>query len=166
MITSSILTLRCFTSRRPYLIVAENRYGDRMDELWGEFAPVPEERVNVLDGGEPLELGGRRIEVAYTPGHAVHHVSYLDTATGAAYVGDTAGIRVEDLPYALPVTPPPRHRPGGVARELGDDPRVAALELAPDPLRADLLSRRASRRARDAYDAVGRHRRRGPGRRR
>lgn len=89
------------------LASATRLYGDRMDELWGEFAPVPENRVNVLEGGETLDLAGRRIEVAYTPGHAMHHVSFLDTETGAAYVGDTAGIRIEDLPYALPVTPPP-----------------------------------------------------------
>ena len=51
-------------------------------------------------------LDGRRFDVAYTPGHAVHHVSYFDAADGTAYVGDTAGIQVSPG-YVLPATPPP-----------------------------------------------------------
>ena len=47
-----------------------------------------------------------RFDVAYTPGHAVHHVSYLDRTDGTAYVGDTAGIRVAPG-YMMPATPPP-----------------------------------------------------------
>jgi glyoxylase-like metal-dependent hydrolase (beta-lactamase superfamily II) len=44
--------------------------------------------------------------VAYTPGHASHHVSYFDAASGVAFVGDTAGICI-DSGYVLPPTPPP-----------------------------------------------------------
>lgn len=86
---------------------ATRLYGERMDELWGEIAPVPESRVVVLDGGEILRFGNRRIEVAYTPGHAWHHVSYFDAEAGTAYVGDTAGLAGPQLPVVLPVTPPP-----------------------------------------------------------
>ncbi len=82
-------------------------YGDQMDAMWGEFLPVPEENVEVLTGGEELSAGGRSLEVAYTPGHASHHVSFFDSGTGIAYVGDTAGIRVANEPVTLPVTPPP-----------------------------------------------------------
>ena len=49
---------------------ASRLYGDRMDELWGEVAPVPEERIRPLSGGETVE----GFRVAYTPGHASHHV--------------------------------------------------------------------------------------------
>ena len=77
-----------------------------MDRLWGEMRPVPLERMQVLAGGERLDLAGRTFDVAYTPGHANHHVSYLDQSTGTAYVGDTAGIRrVND--YIVAPTPPP-----------------------------------------------------------
>lgn len=86
---------------------ATRLYGERMEELWGEIVPVPEQQVVVLDGGEILRFGDRRIEVAYTPGHAWHHVSYFDTEAGTAYVGDTAGIAGPRLPVVLPVTPPP-----------------------------------------------------------
>ena len=82
-------------------------YGDDMDRLWGEFLPVPEGNVHVLAGGERLAVGGRQLEVAYTPGHASHHVSFLDRASGVAFVGDTAGVRVGPERFALPPTPPP-----------------------------------------------------------
>jgi glyoxylase-like metal-dependent hydrolase (beta-lactamase superfamily II) len=85
---------------------ARRLYGDRMDELWGEVRPVPADRLHVLTGGERLDLAGRTLQVAYTPGHASHHVSYLDRASGVAYVGDTAGIRrIRD--YIVAPTPPP-----------------------------------------------------------
>jgi glyoxylase-like metal-dependent hydrolase (beta-lactamase superfamily II) len=86
---------------------ATRLYGDQMDSLWGEVAAVPEERVTQLAGGERLHFGDRAMEVAYTPGHASHHVSYFEPESGAAFVGDTAGIFGPRLPIVLPVTPPP-----------------------------------------------------------
>jgi glyoxylase-like metal-dependent hydrolase (beta-lactamase superfamily II) len=86
---------------------AQRIYGDEMDRLWGEFVAVPAENVRVLRGGETIDLGGRPVEVAYTPGHAWHHVSYLDRATGLAFVGDTAGERYPSGTPAIPATPPP-----------------------------------------------------------
>jgi glyoxylase-like metal-dependent hydrolase (beta-lactamase superfamily II) len=78
-------------------------YGDRMWELWGEVAPVPEDRIRPLQGGETVE----GFRVAYTPGHASHHVSYLHEATGDAYVGDVAGVRIPPSDYTIAPTPPP-----------------------------------------------------------
>ncbi len=86
---------------------AARLYGDDMDRLWGEFLPVPERNVHVLGGGERLAVGGRELEVAYTPGHASHHVSFFDRASGVAFVGDTAGVRIGPERFALPPTPPP-----------------------------------------------------------
>src|SRR6185503_19366992 len=43
----------------------------------------------------------------YSPGHARHHVTYFEPATGVAFVGDTAGLMTPGLPCVLPVTPPP-----------------------------------------------------------
>lgn len=90
------------------LIASATRlYGDDMDRLWGEFAPVPEARVVVLRGGETLPFGGHVIDVLAAPGHASHHVAYYDTATGIIFAGDTGGIRIGERPYVLPPTPPP-----------------------------------------------------------
>jgi len=86
---------------------ATRLWGDEMDRLWGEVLPVPKEAVTVLRGGERIDAAGRSLEVAYTPGHASHHVSYFDAASGVAFVGDTAGICLGPGAFVLPPTPPP-----------------------------------------------------------
>ena len=89
------------------LASAARLYGDEMDELWGAFLPVPESNVRVLAGGERIEAADRRFEVAYTPGHASHHVSFFDRDSGTAFVGDVAGVRTGRELFVLPPTPPP-----------------------------------------------------------
>jgi glyoxylase-like metal-dependent hydrolase (beta-lactamase superfamily II) len=84
------------------LASARQLYGDDMDRLWGEVAPVPGENVRALSGGETVE----GFQVAYTPGHASHHVCYLDDA-GHAYVGDVAGVRIPPSEHVVAPTPPP-----------------------------------------------------------
>jgi glyoxylase-like metal-dependent hydrolase (beta-lactamase superfamily II) len=84
---------------------ATRLYGDDMDRLWGEFVAVPQERLQVLHGGERLSLGELSFEVAYTPGHASHHVSYLHE--GTAFVGDVGGVRISPGAPVIPPTPPP-----------------------------------------------------------
>jgi glyoxylase-like metal-dependent hydrolase (beta-lactamase superfamily II) len=79
-------------------------YGeDNMERMWGEVAPVPEENVHVLSGGETVE----GFRVAYTPGHASHHVCYLHQETGDAYVGDVGGVKIPPSDFTLAPTPPP-----------------------------------------------------------
>jgi glyoxylase-like metal-dependent hydrolase (beta-lactamase superfamily II) len=86
---------------------ASRLYGDDMERLWGEIAAVPAENVHPLEGGEVLRIAGAEVRVAYTPGHASHHVSYLDTSSDTAFVGDTGGIRIGAPLLIIPPTPPP-----------------------------------------------------------
>ncbi len=85
------------------LVSARRLYGENMDPWWGEMVPVPERNIHALTGGEQLFGGG--FEVAYTPGHASHHVSYLHE--GTAFVGDVGGVRITDASLTVPPTPPP-----------------------------------------------------------
>ena len=82
---------------------ASRLYGDEMERLWGEIVPVPRDNLRVLTGGETID-GWR---VAYTPGHASHHVSYLHEASGTAFTGDVGGVRIPPNGPVLPPTPPP-----------------------------------------------------------
>jgi glyoxylase-like metal-dependent hydrolase (beta-lactamase superfamily II) len=82
---------------------ARRLYGEDMDRRWGEFIAVPESQLRILQGGETLFDG--RFEVAYTPGHASHHVSYLHEDT--AFVGDVGGVRITSSSLTVPPTPPP-----------------------------------------------------------
>jgi glyoxylase-like metal-dependent hydrolase (beta-lactamase superfamily II) len=85
------------------LASAERLYGEEMERLWGEIVPVPEANVRSLAGGETV-LG---VRVAYTPGHASHHVCYLHEETGTAFVGDVAAVRIPGVELVVPPTPPP-----------------------------------------------------------
>ena len=89
------------------LVSASRLYGADMDRLWGEVRPLAAARMTVLKGGERIDAAGRKLAVAWTPGHASHHVSYFDDRHGIAFVGDTAGIRRGLNPYVMPPTPPP-----------------------------------------------------------
>jgi glyoxylase-like metal-dependent hydrolase (beta-lactamase superfamily II) len=86
---------------------ATRLWGDEMDRLWGEMRPVPAETLVSLRGGERLAAVGRDLDVAYTPGHASHHVSYFSADTGIAFIGDTAGVRLQAGRFIMPPTPPP-----------------------------------------------------------
>ena len=79
---------------------ARRLYGDRFDTLWGELVPVPEENVRVT-GDRVVGL-----EAFPTPGHASHHVSYLDR-DGTLYSGDAVGVRIQPGRYVFPAAPPP-----------------------------------------------------------
>ena len=82
-------------------------YGEEMEELWGRVLPVPEESLRVVQGGETIAVAGRELDVAYTPGHASHHVVYFDRSDGTAFVGDVAGVRIPPSDFVRPPTPPP-----------------------------------------------------------
>lgn len=82
-------------------------YGDRMKLLWGDIEPVPENRLQIIEGGDILKIAGRRLEVHYTPGHAVHHVIFFDAHSGELFAGDVAGVRLQGVDYVRPPTPPP-----------------------------------------------------------
>src|SRR5947199_9316243 len=86
---------------------AERIYKDRMRTLWGAIEPVPAERLQVIEDGNILSIAGRRLEVHYTPGHAIHHVVFFDVHSGELFSGDVAGARLQDVDYVRPTTPPP-----------------------------------------------------------
>jgi len=79
---------------------ARRLYGDTFDTLWGELAPVPRPNVHVV---RDRVLG---LECFPSPGHARHHVCYLNEE-GTLYAGDAAGVRIQPDPFVLPPTPPP-----------------------------------------------------------
>ena len=79
---------------------ARRLYGDEFDTLWGELTPVPEENI------EPVGAEVVGLDCFPSPGHASHHVCYLD-ADGTLYAGDAVGVRILPSGFVLPPTPPP-----------------------------------------------------------
>jgi len=82
-------------------------YGESMDELWGEARPVPEDRIVILEEGVETEAAGGILVAHDTPGHAYHHLAYLDPDSRVLFTGDVAGIRIPGQSYVRPPTPPP-----------------------------------------------------------
>src|SRR6476646_1030355 len=102
---------------------ARRLYGDTFDSLWGELAPVPAENVHALDG---MVAG---LESFPTPGHASHHVCYLDP-DGTLYAGDAAGVRVLPGRSVMPPTTPPDIDIGAWQTTLDEMARRAPSRLA------------------------------------
>jgi len=83
-------------------------YGEEnMYEMFGEPQPVPEDRLEELKGGEEIEAAGGLLVAHYTPGHAYHHLAYLEPRSGMLFTGDVAGVRLPGQSYVKPPTPPP-----------------------------------------------------------
>jgi len=111
------------------LASAARLWPNDLSQLFGDTLPVPAGNLRILRGGETLKLGGRNLNVVHTPGHASHHVSYFNDAEGVAFVGDTAGVRIENGPYILPATPPP-----DIDFNVWEDSFAAILERRPQRL--------------------------------
>jgi glyoxylase-like metal-dependent hydrolase (beta-lactamase superfamily II) len=86
---------------------ASRIFGDRMKTLWGKIEPTPADRLRVIGNGDILNIAGRRLEVHYAPGHAIHHVIFFDAHSGELFAGDAAGVRLPGVDYVRPPTPPP-----------------------------------------------------------
>ena len=83
-------------------------YGDEVAARdYGELVPVPAERVIATSDGMVIELAGRPLRFADTPGHARHHHCIWDEATRGWFTGDTFGIVYPELqPYIVPACAP------------------------------------------------------------
>ena len=102
---------------------ARRLYGDAFDVLRGELAPVPSANVHVV--GDAV-VG---LECFPTPGHAWHHVSYLDS-DGTLYAGDAAGVRLTGGRFVMPPCPPPDIDLEAWEETIAEIERHAPAELA------------------------------------
>jgi glyoxylase-like metal-dependent hydrolase (beta-lactamase superfamily II) len=86
---------------------AERVYGDRLDLLYGRLEPTEASRVVVVGEGERIAVGERELEVINSPGHAKHHLGFVDSVSGILFCGDAVGVRLPDIGVLRPATPPP-----------------------------------------------------------
>ena len=89
------------------LASATRLYGADMDRLWGEILPVPAATIDTIGDRGRATVVGHDVDIAWTPGHAWHHVSYFLPASKIAFVGDTAGMCRSSGRVVVPPTPPP-----------------------------------------------------------
>jgi glyoxylase-like metal-dependent hydrolase (beta-lactamase superfamily II) len=94
------------------LASAARIYQDRMNELWGEFQPVPEQQLVILHDGDQVQVGPYCFRALDTPGHANHHLAYV--LDDICFSGDVGGVRIQsnDLrSIRVPMPPPEFHPP-------------------------------------------------------
>jgi len=74
---------------------------------YGQPEPVPQDRMTTAKEGMAINLGDMEIEVLLTPGHASHHLSFLDRNERKLFVGEAAGVYSRDIDLVSPATAPP-----------------------------------------------------------
>jgi glyoxylase-like metal-dependent hydrolase (beta-lactamase superfamily II) len=140
---------------------------------YGELVPVPADRVVTTSDGMVLELGGRALHFADTPGHALHHDCIWDEASRGWFTGDTLGIAypalatplgLQVIPATAPVQFDPEALHASVNRLLAAQPQIIYMThygAVPHPERigAQLLRQVDAMvaAARSLRDAPGRH---------
>lgn len=83
-------------------------YGPLLDRLYGRLDPTPADAITVLGDGDVVDVGGGRLLSAIdSPGHAKHHLGFLDSSSGLLFSGDAVGVRLPGGGALRPATPPP-----------------------------------------------------------
>ena len=109
-------------------------YGQaEMDRSYGRIVPVDAARVRPTADGMTIDVAGRPLLVADTPGHARHHHCIWDEASRGWFTGDTFGLSYREFdsptgqPWALPTSTPVQFEPEllreSVQRLLARDPQ-------------------------------------------
>lgn len=112
-------------------------YGQaEMERSYGELVAVPAERVHTTHDGMTLDLAGRTLYIADTPGHARHHHCIWDATSHGWFTGDTFGLSYRELDtaqgaYILPTSTPVQFDPpalhASIDRMLSHDPQCMYL---------------------------------------
>ncbi|MDP6511087.1 MAG: MBL fold metallo-hydrolase [Dehalococcoidia bacterium] len=100
-------------------------WGENYAKEWGPILPVPPERVLPVKDGERLDLGGRELEVVFTPGHAPHHVSVWEPGTRTVFCGETLGSYLKSIRVVVPTVAVPFF---DLEQALSSMDRVIALD--------------------------------------
>lgn len=112
------------------LIASATRiYGDRMDQLWGQFLPVAQNQLKVPKDAQEIVIGSLRFLPVNTPGHAEHHYSYI--FEDVCFSGDVGGVRIPGFQYLRAPMPPPELHFGRWRESLTRLKRMKFSRIAP-----------------------------------
>jgi glyoxylase-like metal-dependent hydrolase (beta-lactamase superfamily II) len=112
-------------------------YGpDEMARSYGQLVPVAADRVSTSSDGQTLDLAGRMLQLADTPGHARHHHCIWDATSRGWFTGDTFGLSYREfdtangawiVPTSTPVQFEPEALQASIRRLLSHDPACMYL---------------------------------------
>ena len=107
-----------------------------MQRSYGTLQPIAAERVRSTSDAEVIELAGRPLFFAHTPGHARHHHCIWDARTRTWFTGDTFGLGYSEMvngnghwvtPTAAPVQFDPEPLKASLARLLERQPAALCV---------------------------------------
>jgi glyoxylase-like metal-dependent hydrolase (beta-lactamase superfamily II) len=104
-------------------------YGDQMDLLWGEFRPVPESQLVVIENQGQIKINDLIFHALETPGHASHHFAYL--LDGVCFCGDIGGVRMTGARHLRLPMPPPEFHPEKWRQSLEELRQYAITHILP-----------------------------------
>ena len=83
-------------------------FGENCLEAFGPILPVPQDQIHVAKDGEVIPLGKRDLRISFSPGHASHHISILDSLTNGLFCGEALGFPLDTMSdILLPAGVPP-----------------------------------------------------------
>ena len=87
-------------------------FGTLIDEWYGDFSPVPPEKIISLKDNDSIELGTERsLTVIESQGHAKHEICLYDSSVRGIFTGDEAGVYFPECDVIIPTSPPPDFNP-------------------------------------------------------
>jgi glyoxylase-like metal-dependent hydrolase (beta-lactamase superfamily II) len=77
----------------PARLIAGTRqaFGGPFEDRYGTILPVPEERIHAVGEGDVISLGGRKLMVIESPGHAPHHICFYEPDKRWLFCGEALG---------------------------------------------------------------------------
>jgi glyoxylase-like metal-dependent hydrolase (beta-lactamase superfamily II) len=108
-------------------------YGEEeMQRSYGRLVGIDAARVDTTADGMLLQLAGRPLLIADTPGHARHHHCLWDARSRGWFTGDTFGLSYREFdtaqgPWVLPTSTPVQFDPdalrSSIARLMAEQPQ-------------------------------------------
>jgi glyoxylase-like metal-dependent hydrolase (beta-lactamase superfamily II) len=105
-------------------------YGaEEMERSYGTLVGVPADRVTATSDGMTIELAGRPLLFADTPGHARHHHCIWDATSRGWFTGDTFGLSYREFDtdkgaWIVPTSTPVQFEPDALRASVE---RMAAM---------------------------------------
>lgn len=124
--------------------------GEEAWPLHGDVLPLAADRLRPAETLR-LDLGNDVVlEAIPTPGHSPDHLSYVEHKSGGLFIGDAAGLVMDDYNLAFPVTPVPAydlaaHQATIAMLRARDFPRIYLTHFGPHDDVSFQLDRTAER---------------------
>ncbi len=104
-------------------------YGSMMDTLWGQFLPVPQENLVILQDNEEVVVGNLQFRALNVPGHAEHHYAYQ--FENVCFSGDIGAVRIPGYPYLRVPMPPPEFHMEKWRHSVSELQKMKFKQIAP-----------------------------------